>query len=937
MDVSEILGRYSAREPHRARGGLSTVAGISFQLQCYLADFVSDLAHGTDIRRAGEHLLEAFSDYTKPDAQQLVCVQVKRTLDKTALGHAAAEAVVVDEFFEAEAVDFHDQISFEAVGLIGTKSGTAPSWEGVQLPKDLKDRSRRQDRFERMQRAGRLRTPRIEPDPWWGMISASWFALDDPFAFAREALEICLKRGMVPGEAVVVRDKVAEAFAKHRRLPHFPGWVITEADLALNQQTSREVLLGQIPTLQHLRDGRFMERPDQLVAALKELDRHILERDWRQEPYIYAFWIEGTSGNGKSVLLLQLMRQLVADRFEQVIWLDDASEQLLPLLEAWAENPRDGLGACYVFVDDFYAPSKRSGVEFQKIARLTRQHERADWPILVTCGPPEQRQEWKASGDAEAFRTSGWTLPLSKKAEQEQLRRWFWKRTGEEPKTSSAFREGESLMISMMFEMREGKMLEFGRRFRQRLEDLGLVDALVLQLALNRLYILAPGYWLDEAQSDALRRLNREKDFSMFTLGSRTGQFIRVSHPHLSNAIYTAVRERDDAIVRARDLHRAFSRSLETDSGTAKLILHRVAEGHERLCDVDGEELARGMAGTWVEHRWSVDNLPRLDLASVWTNWTIWNARQALIADVLGEQPLRVARECLGKNHPYWAAIWIQLWNCFPGDNGLLSDAETWLSSAEERTSLPWSGVWEIVFEYRKSNRQNLAQLAEWGADWLRNNEFLPDWNFVLRSIASALPERCPWQSCFHLLDELPGNRNWAYVFETIADNRARFDRPRVESVFRAGSAWLQLAESQETSEWSFVWQKLVEVRAELPKESGKDLLTLGYSWLAGREDRDGWAFVWQKLVEVRAELPKESGKELLPLGYSWLAGREDRDRWSFVWQELVELRAELPKESAKDLLQIGYTWLAGRDDRDRWSFVWQELVELRAELAKER
>jgi len=299
----DILSRYAAQQGHRARGGLSTIAGIDFQLRCYLADFTSELARGTHIQEAGAHFLEVFSDYTKTEAKRLVCVQVKRTLSKTTLGQAAEEAVILDEFFDVEAPALHSSSVFEAVGLMGKPDGSAPSWKGVQLRKDLRDRDRRQERFEEMLQAGRFRPPRIEPDPWWRIIAAGWLALDDPFAFAREALEICLRRGMAPEAATQIRDEIAEAFTRRRRGVRFVGHVIADKDVEASVTGSREVLLGQVPTLHHLRDGRLMDRPNQVAAALAELDRHAAERDWRQEPYIYAFWIEGRSGKREECTL----------------------------------------------------------------------------------------------------------------------------------------------------------------------------------------------------------------------------------------------------------------------------------------------------------------------------------------------------------------------------------------------------------------------------------------------------------------------------------------------------------------------------------------------------------------------------------------------------------------------------------------------------------
>src|ERR1019366_2525318 len=286
-----------------------------------------------------------------------------------------------------------------------------------------------------------------------------------------------------PEAAAHVHLDVAEAFARRRRVQRLPGRIVTLKDVEAAPASSREVLLGQIPTLSHLQDGRFMDRPEQLKTALEKLDLFIGERDFYSDPSIYALWIEGRSGNGKSILLLQLVQRLVRERMAQVIWLDDAGEHLLPMLEAWAGSPVGSTPLTYVFVDDFYAPGKRARIDFPKIARLLREHNRSDWPILVTCGPPEQRQEWKASSDNDAFRTAHWLLPAVGAYEKNQLRLWFRARTGEEPKSGPAFLQVQGLMISMVFEMREGELAKFGRRFRARLENLGLVDALTLPLA----------------------------------------------------------------------------------------------------------------------------------------------------------------------------------------------------------------------------------------------------------------------------------------------------------------------------------------------------------------------------------------------------------------------------------------------------------------------
>lgn len=939
MSLIDLLNRYDEQHSHRARGGLRAIAGFDFQLRSYLADFASLLAQDSEIQHAGQVFLEAFSDEARVEDDRVVCVQVKRTLTKTRLGEAAEEAVILDEFFEREASGLRDQIRFEVVGLAGKPDGSAPGWDGVQLPKDLEDRDNRQDRLARLLASGRLAQPRIDPDPWWRIIAATWTVLDDPFGFAREALDISLRRGLDPGDAERVRNDIAEAFLKRRRASHFPGQMLSAKDVEPFSHQTREVVLGQVPTLAHLRDGRFLDRPQHVVGALAELDRLVNERDWRMESGVYALWIEGRSGNGKSVLLLELMRQLVLDRGATVVWLDDASEQLLPLLEAWTATGPDASDPCYVFVDDFYSPNKRAEIGFPEIARLMRQHDRADWPVLVTCGAPEQRQEWKASGNDEAFRASQFLLPPVQPDERDRLSSWFRDRTGEEAKAGTAFEEDQGLMISMMFELREGEMREFGRRFRSRLEDEGLTDALTVVLALNRLYIWAPGEWLDESQSDALRRLNGDHDFSILTLKGRPGEYVRITHPHLSNAIYQAVRERDDEIVQARDLQRAFLKSLESDANVAQLILYRIAHNNERLSTLDQEELARGMTQAWLDVVKRGALPAQIDLATAWTNWAVWTARQPNVGELLADNPLERAREAVHAEHRYWSTLWRRLWSCNPGYAGLVSDGERWLASHQTEGDRQWSFIWEILFRYKSETNQDVNALITNAIDWLRANDYEPDWNFVLRPIAAAAPEQAPWSSALRLLDEFPQNRNWAYVFQIVTSRADRFEPERRTAALRAGWEWVRDSRSIDTPEWSYVWRRLVELRSDLPAGiESSALLRLGYELLGRREERAEWTYVWERLVELRSELPADiEPSALLSFGYEWLGGKEERAEWSYVWQILIELRGDLPTEIASTaLLSLGYEWLAGNEERAEWTHVWERLVALRGDLPSE-
>ena len=165
-----------------------------------------------------------------------------------------------------------------------------------------------------------------------------------------------------------------------------------------------------------------MGRNDRLGEALLALDRVMPARAAAADPAIHALWLGGASGSGKSVLLLQLMQELVLEREERVIWLGEASWDFRPLVEAWcgdAAASRAG-GPVFVFVDDFYAPVKRSRLALQELGNLVRHSGVADWPVLVTCGPSEQRYAMEQSEGNCGIRFEDWRMPLVTEDEEEQ-------------------------------------------------------------------------------------------------------------------------------------------------------------------------------------------------------------------------------------------------------------------------------------------------------------------------------------------------------------------------------------------------------------------------------------------------------------------------------------------------------------------------------------
>ena len=464
---------------------------------------------------------------------------------------------------------------------------------------------------------------------------------------------------------------VPKGYQRHL-LNYLPGLFITPELISPLQETSRDVVVGKTITIQQLRDERFFLREKRLEESISSFDTLIQEKQETNEPLIYTFWIHGRSGGGKSVLLLQLMQRIILERNTSVFWLDDASEDLYPFLEKWAENYVDLNEFVYVFIDDFNAPRTRDLIDYTPITRLLRnpKYAQVKWPVLVTCSPPEYQAEFQTSGSDEAFRIRKWLLPPINKEEQVEFLDWFKSRTGETPKAGEAFEQSEGLMVSIMFELRYGDMKEFGRRFKDRLEGSDLLEVMAQPLALNRLYIWPPRSWIDEfspVQKDALAALNQDEDFSVLESESKAGEYIRLTHPHLSDIIYRAIRPGSGGFQRAEDLAKAFECALLSNDILASRILKVIADFGERIKEINQDELAKKITSVWTNQASTVKRFNYKSMTHFWVNWSRWVSRDSKIPSLLKTSPLDKAVECLIGPHRFWGVLWLNIWADKPG------------------------------------------------------------------------------------------------------------------------------------------------------------------------------------------------------------------------------------------------------------------------------
>lgn len=597
-DLTRLLKKYLSEQPHRALGGVRALSGFEYQLRAYLADFGQALVADGALLQGGEsfaNALEALSDHTRTDGDLTVCVQVKRTLRTDSLADAAAEFAIVDAFLESQtAADRYARIRYECVGR---SAEAVLDWAQVRLP--AKVRSSRPDlrlRFEKLRDAGRILPPRVEPDPWWRLLAAVHVYVDDPFAFAREALDLCLSRDLDADGARRVRDAITERFIERRTRAAAPCDYLTVADITPALQASPDVQVGIEPTLHALRDAQFMERPNILSQACAHLDALVSERERPGYRLLDVLWIDGRSGSGKSVLLLQLMALLVREG-ARVVWLRDRGGELFGLLKQIEAHAPTG-GPEYVFIDDLYNPQGRSRLDLDEIVSLITYRPDVNWPVVLTCGPPEFHQALADDSAGRGIRLYPWRVPAVNVEESEVLQCWFSERTGRQPLPGPAFEQDEGLIVSMMFELRHGSLESLAHRFGKRLEAAGLKETLYRPFALNRLYIWSPADWLNDEQREKLEVINQDTDFTFLSTRSGSG-YLKLTHPHLSDVIYQAIRRPWLPTSCADDLSGAFTKALETDVPTALRLLRVFASGHDRLDVVNPARLAERCTAHW--------------------------------------------------------------------------------------------------------------------------------------------------------------------------------------------------------------------------------------------------------------------------------------------------------------------------------------------------
>jgi Flp pilus assembly protein TadD len=473
-----------------------------------------------------------------------------------------------------------------------------------------------------------------------------------------------------------------------------------------------------------------------------------------------------------------------------------------------------------------------------------------------------------------AVRFHDWRLPLVCPAEADKFKSWYRSRTGEQPPTGKAFSETEGLMVSMAFEMRfekrDANLEPFANRFGERLKASNLDEPLQIPLALNRLYLWTPTIWLTERVREQFDSLNKERDFSILELRA-SGEFLRLTHPHISDAIYRAVRYPMVGRAFANDLANALKMAAETHVPTLRLLMRTLSSVDERikerLNDVDLQHLAKRAAADWITERVEVKISETDALADLRVSWSCWHAQHPELAleVLLGRTPGQLideARQALDSSRATWPFLWRRLDSAFQNHAGLAVDALDWLFLPSSQTSRSWSFIWERVWDLSHIYPKliDMLLLVRGAEAWLNQNAEQRTWHYIWKKLLEA--SRCASPI---LTTESVLARGWKWAIES-ADWHVRADHPA----------------------WTFVWQDLLS-GFQRTSDQRNVLLLRGYDWLVEHEEYGGWPYVWDRLTNEK-DLPAEISRvDLLLRGYDWLAERERWNQWGFVCERLLK------------------------------------------------
>lgn len=541
--LQDLLERWRHQHRKRAEGGWWSLAGFSFQASAFLLRFFPQLEKGTtEPGQLAE--MEQLSDILCPQDGRLTLIQVKRTLDKASLVAALEEAYLITDLCRRETPALLGRLRFQ----IACRRKDTPLNVADLSMSDVIKADGDTESWQAMLRQFDALNPIIEePDTLDQLHLYLWNAgVQDTTLLIEQCAGRMLNSFDMPGPQAIRmlgRDLRSYFFAAPRRNNWIPiGRVLTLNHTTPDKQASKYtgVLTGQVPKFDHLRKGYLRERPQIFQSLWTAFTRWLPTLDSSESELIDkipVFWISGRSGEGKSVLLLQLIAEFLKS-VEATPTLQLQSGNDLPRLIETVPEPRQlsdpARSHIFAVIDDVYDLRDHEGWgdEIRNACSL-----RTPPLAIITCGPTEQREQFTSHLIGQ-FNVAYFEVPILGRDECFEFLAWYEARTGKSRDLNNLTTENV-LLVQFIFELAQGMRLpEFAQRFKRRLLRLKFFEVARAILAVNALYMDAPLALIEsDKDRDALARLCREDQLHFRITPAENGsamEGVRLAHAHLA-------------------------------------------------------------------------------------------------------------------------------------------------------------------------------------------------------------------------------------------------------------------------------------------------------------------------------------------------------------------------------------------------------------------
>lgn len=963
----------------QATGGLNAMAGFDFQLTRAIQAIIAQTITG-----AGRTYVEVLSDIVEAD-RGITVSQAKRTLTSGMLASALEELWSIHQLANTRTPKLVPHLKYKVlsarrvlVDWAGSMARWSPPGADATLLAEFKSRV----------------AIDVSPDP---RLEAATLLLDhfrdvDPIS----RIDIMVGRLMAASSDTLDRT-VAEFVIGLKGLENaasqaellFGLWSVRDRPPAtvFEEPDSRyAVRIGERLRVRDLRDGCLAKRRvyDDIEARCEEW----LAADG--SPYkLPVFWVGGRSGCGKSAALLHLASRLHAQDADRIVlWLGE-NTRTIPEAVHWAAGLiREGRTVIVVLDDPFTAARQQDFS--QAVSKAQDEWERlrdsappgSQPPMIVCCGPSEQRAAAEdACGTYAEF--DGFEMPREAQEDLNELAAWYAARTGKpvEPMT------GNVLMVQQVFEWTKGSIAEFATRFKDRIKGFdvegedGLFDTVAEILALNRLYVSYPSLQLnrkreaDPSLDSALMQLGDEEEH--FDFGGVDATGVRLTHPHLADAIYRRWFGRStDRPFRRGHLAAALSASLADERAPPELrsaplwAIGRLARSHDR----HGRATDPAMLERIELIRPELHDVLRSIYASSGARTVrpledlpVWVGLDEEFGLALEPSPTRLLIEAIddadGPVHGLRLSCHRLLSAKEPErENGLHARtvASCLTRLAELREPKPWHDWAPLAFDYvsrygpagvvdgaaaivRRSRIPGLAQLMNAFAisgradaasvviAWLNGSADRESGrstvlrNFIERNGHGPQTDVL----CQRLFAASPDDEEWPRIWGLFEAS----DRGDPADVLSYGLAWLGLDMDRPQSiahpdnfGWDRVWIPAVR-RVEAQSENVAPLIAAGIRWAStSAPDNEAWPRVWAALWNRNITASERSvlvdiATTKLPIAPTWLGG------WSHVWSPLVD--AEISRSQKVNLIALARSWLQIVDPKHHgWPYVGERLLQ---------